>query len=263
MTPRHGVALVVAYDGTRFSGFQIQAGQRTVQAELERAIQPMSGHPVRVWPASRTDAGVHALGQVVAFDCERDIAPLGWKRGLDRHLPDDVRVQRAYACAVGYNPRFDSTAKTYRYVLGCGESEDPLQRHRAWHLGKLRGLDLSRMRRAARMLEGTHDYRAFRSADDPREKTERTLYRIDVHERFEGDRERLAIDVRGNGFMKNMVRILVGTLVDVARGQLELGRLERALGPEGERTMVGQTAPARGLVLLDVELGRPGYTPRG
>lgn len=248
--------LIVAYDGSRFHGFQAQPGQRTVQGTLESSIASMAGHPVSARGAGRTDAGVHALGQVVAFDSDRLIAEVGWRRGLNTRLPDDLRVQDARACAVGYTPRFDAVGKTYRYVVQLGELQNPLLRHQVWHLAKHADLDLTAMRTAASLLVGTHDYRAFRAADDQRENTTRTLWSIELIEGFAGDPSLLAVEVRGTAFMKNMVRILVGTLVDVGRGRIPLERIPTLLGPHSARKHAGITAPPGGLTLVHVELGR-------
>jgi tRNA pseudouridine38-40 synthase len=254
--PLHGVRLVVAYDGTDFAGFQAQPGQRTVQGELERAIERMAGHPVRVRGAGRTDTGVHALGQVVAFDARRAIPERGWMLGLDTYLPPDIRVQQASAVNPGYHPRFDAAGKLYRYLIQSGEAKNPLLRARAWQLGSPQAPELVRMRAAAAGLVGTHDFRAFRQADDERENTVRTLWRVDVIEGFGGDASLIAIEVEGTAFMKNMVRILAGTLVDVGLGRIALDHVPRLLGAEARRESAGQTAPAHGLVLVEVKLGR-------
>jgi tRNA pseudouridine38-40 synthase len=258
-TGDHGLCLVVAYDGTEFAGYQVQPEQRTVQRELERAIQTLTGHAARTRAAGRTDAGVHALGQIVAFESKRLIPPRGWLLGLNRALPADVRVQRATPCPAWYAPRHEATEKTYRYVLQLGDVQNPLLRHRAYHVAKMRNLDFALMRQAAALLVGTHDYRAFRSSDDARENAVRTLYAIDVVERYQGDPTLIAIEVRGTAFMKNMVRILAGTLMDVARGRIALDRVPTLLGPSAQREAAGQTAPAHGLTLVNVELGR--HTP--
>jgi tRNA pseudouridine38-40 synthase len=260
-TKLHGVCLVVAYDGTDFHGFQRQPGQRTVQGELERAASEMAGHPVSIRGAGRTDAGVHALGQVVAFDSARLISERGWMLGLNTKLPDDIRVQRARACAPDYHPRFDAVGKRYRYLLQLGEAKNPLLRHRAWQLGKWR-LDVARMREAAQALIGTHDFRAFRASDDERENTVRTLWAIEITEHFAGDPSLVALDFHGNAFMKNMVRILTGTLVEVGIGRLPVQAMSGLLGPQAQRSEAGQTAPPQGLTLVEVELGRSaGHAP--
>ncbi|HEX5661340.1 MAG TPA: tRNA pseudouridine(38-40) synthase TruA, partial [Polyangiales bacterium] len=205
---QHGVCLIVAYDGSDFAGYQVQPGERTVQRELERAAASMTGHPVRVRASGRTDAGVHALGQVVAFDSARDIHAHGFMLGLNRVLPPDIRIQRAARCAAGYTPRHESLAKTYRYLIQLGEAQNPLLRLRAYHLARWATLDLAAMRAAAAHMIGTHDFRAFRQADDARENSVRTLHAIEITEQFTGDPTLFAIEVRGTAFMKNMVRIL-------------------------------------------------------
>ncbi len=253
----HGVRLIVAYDGTGFHGFQRQPGLRTVQEALERAVLPMTGRTPLVYGASRTDAGVHALYQVVAFDSDRDISPRGWMLGVNTRLPDDIRVQSAGLCPPGYNPRFDSTSKRYRYLLELGEVKNPLRRHRTWQLGH-RKVDVDAMAEAGKLLEGTHDFAAFRSADDTREGTVRTLFSVDVVRNFGGDPSLVSIEVHGNAFMKNMVRIIAGTLVAVGRGRFKPSDMPRLLDQGAQRAHAGDTAPAQGLTLVHVELGRSG-----
>jgi tRNA pseudouridine38-40 synthase len=252
----YGVRLVIAYDGSDFAGFQVQPDKRTVQAALEHAVVAMVGEHARMRGAGRTDAGVHALAQVVAFDSIHDIPERGWMLGLNQHLPDDVRIQRAEHCAPGYHPRFDSLSKRYRYLIQQGEAKNPLLRKRAWQLARPARLDVASMREAAAHLVGTLDYRAFRAADDVRDNTVRTLWSIALTEGFAGDSTLLAIDVHGTAFMKQMVRILSGTLVDIGRGRIPLSRAPKLVGPNAQRKDAGLTAPAHGLTLVHVELGR-------
>jgi tRNA pseudouridine38-40 synthase len=253
---RFGVRLVVAYDGTDFYGFQLQPGQRSVQGALEEAAARMTGHPVRVHGAGRTDAGVHALGQIVAFDSAREIHARGWMLGLNTLLPDDVRVQSAEPCEPGYNPRFDAMGKHYRFLVQWGEAKDPTLRNRAWQLGSAKAPNLELMRAAARILTGNHDYKAFRAADDKLVSTERTLWSIDLTEGWNGTPTLIAIDVHGTAFLKHMVRILSGTLIDVGMGRIPLERVPGMLGAQAERRCAGRTAPAQGLTLVSVKLGR-------
>ncbi|GAB4214420.1 MAG: tRNA pseudouridine(38-40) synthase TruA [Sandaracinaceae bacterium] len=269
----HGVRLVVAYDGTGFHGWARQPGARTVQGTLEEAIATMAGHPVEARGAGRTDRGVHAVGQVAAFDSARAIPPHGWLRGLNQALPDDVAVRDVQPCAPGYQPRFDAIDKTYRYLLLLDAERDPLLRHRAWrlpprlwHPERARAtdpadrLDLAAMRQAATQLVGTHDFRAFRAADDHRLQTTRTLHEIRIDPAWADDRRLVALTVRGSAFMKNMVRILSGTLVDVGRGRLQAAQIPNLLGPRAVRSAAGPTAPAEGLTLVEVRLGRSAHT---
>lgn len=254
-----GVRLTIAYDGTAFAGWARQPARRTVQGAIEDAIATMNGAPVELRGTSRTDAGVHALGQVAAFDAARAIPARGWMRGLNAALPDDVAIVGAAECAEGYAPRFDTVDKTYRYVVLRGETRDPLLRHRAWFVGPRQGgarLDVGAMRAAASVLIGRHDFRAFRAADDEREQTERTIASIELAEGWAGDARLLAIEVRGDAFMKNMVRILVGTLVEAGRGALGAAEIAALLGPGARREHAGPTAPAHGLTLVTIRLGR-------
>lgn len=230
----------------------------------------MAGARCPVRGASRTDAGVHAHGQVAAFDAPRRIERSKWERGLNGTLPDDIGVQRADEVAPGYDPRRDSAFKTYRYVLRLGAHRDPLMVGRAWQIDARRArprpaegrhgpadfLDLDAMAEAARRLEGTHDFRAFRSAADQRDNTIRTLTRVEIVRGFAQREDLVAIEIRGNAFMHNMVRILAGTLVEVGRERMDPEDVEALLGEHPDRGLAGETAPACGLYLVAIELGR-------
>jgi tRNA pseudouridine38-40 synthase len=258
---RYGVRLVIRYDGTLFAGFQEQPAQRTVQGVLQEAIERIEGHPIKIRGASRTDSGVHAEGQVVAFDTARALEMERWALAINRYLPDDVAVREAVSCAEGYTPRFDSVHKTYRYLLHVGPLRDPLTRTRAWHLGRhvrarRQPLDLAAMRDAAQRLLGTHDFQAFRAADDERDKTVRTLHALDVVDGYRDEAELVALIVNGDAFMKNMVRILTGTLVEVGLGRMTPNAVAALLEPGAQRSAAGPTAPAHGLTLLSMLLGR-------
>jgi tRNA pseudouridine38-40 synthase len=260
----HGLLLTLAYDGTDFAGFQAQQGQRTVQAVVAAAAARICRHEVLVRGASRTDSGVHAQGQVVAFATGRDLEPARWLQALNRYLPPDVAVRAASQCAPEYEPRFDARDKTYRYVFHLGPTRDPSLRRNAWHVGRQaarRGrhgcaLELDAMRAACAQLKGTHDFRAFRAAADTRLNTERTLLEVALIEQYAGEPGLLALEIQGNAFMMNMMRILAGTLVDVGRGKLTLDRFSSLLRTPGHRRDAGITAPAHGLTLVAVTLGR-------
>lgn len=254
------IRLRVAYDGFELAGWQRQPAQRTVQGELERAVSEVAGAPIEVRGASRTDAGVHAEGQVAAFDSPRELPLHGWVRALNGKLDPAIAVRDAEPCALGYKPRFDAIAKTYRYLLHLGAVPDPRWRRYAWHLGPRRTkagqLDLDAMRDAARRLEGEHDFRAFRASGDERENTVRTLTRVAIVAGICERDDLIAVEVRGTAFMQHMIRILVGTLVDVGRGRTRPEEIDALLGPEASRAQAGETAPAWGLTLIEVELGR-------
>jgi tRNA pseudouridine38-40 synthase len=257
---QYGVRLTLAYDGTDFAGFVKQVDQRTVQGVLCEAAERVCGHPVTVRAASRTDSGVHALAQVAAFATSRELSPRRWQLALNRYLPPDVSVREAFACDPTYAPRFDAQDKTYRYLFHLGEARDPVLRSFAWHLGPLirrrkPGLDLAAMHQTCGLLEGTHDFKAFRGAADQREITIRTLLRVQLLPGFLNNPELLALEVHGTAFMLNMVRIIAGTLIDVGRGQLRTEVVSSLLSEEGDRRSGGMTAPAHGLTLVAMTLG--------
>lgn len=266
-----GQRLIVAYDGRAFHGWQRQPGLRTVQGVLEETVHALTGEAVEVRGTGRTDAGVHALGQVAAFDAEVEMPAHGWLRALNGKLPPDVAVREVAPCAPGYDPRFDARGKTYRYLLHVAETPSPLWHERAWHLGPRRArpwpggrgrrrprdfLDLRAMRRACDVLRGEHDFQAFRASADTRESTIRRLGEVRLQEGYAGDPEVLALTVRGNAFMQHMVRILAGTLVDVGRQRLTPPQVGDLLGPRASRQDAGETAPPGGLYLVSVRLGR-------
>lgn len=261
--------MIVAYDGRSFHGWQKQRALRTVQGELTRAIRELDPDATEPRGASRTDAGVHARGQVVAFDAVRSLPPKGWRMQLNTRLPDDVSVRAIEPVAIGYDPRFDALGKHYRYRIHVGEARDPIRGPHSWHIGPQLGraeravghavvdyLDLEAMRAAAAVLVGTHDFRAFRAADDVRLNTIRTIRTLRVDCPFGGDDDAIAIDVIGNAFMKNMVRILAGTLLEVGRGKRTIASVAELLAPGADRQDAGRTAPAHGLCLMSIELGR-------
>lgn len=268
----HGVRLIVAYDGTDFCGWQRQPGRRTVQDTLGAAVHALTPHHSRIGGASRTDSGVHARGQVAAFSCDRELPPKAWMHELNAHLPDDVNVQDAEACAPDYEPRHDATGKVYHYLLRVGRVRDPLTRHRAWQVGPPLArpdaprdlprpgvrdyLDLQAMAAAARHMVGTHDFRAFQASNDYREQTVRTMRSVRIVPAGDGRDDLLTIEVEGDAFLKNMVRIMAGTLVDVGRRRLRPDDVPSLLTPEAKRGAAGVTAPAHGLTLVRVDLGR-------
>jgi tRNA pseudouridine38-40 synthase len=237
--------VVVEYDGTDFSGWQRQPGRRTVQGVLEDAIREMTGESVFVRGAGRTDAGIHADGKVATFDLEVNIPPHGFLRGLNAALPADVALVDVALAGPDFDARFSARGKVYRYTAWAHFVRSPLRARRAWHVRE--PLDTEAIRAAAAALVGDHDFRAFRASDCERRTTRRIVRRIDV------DRQGavLTIDVEATAFLKNMVRILVGTLIDIGRGRLETTAVARML-ETGDRAAGGMTAPAQGLTLLRV-----------
>ncbi len=243
------ILLTVAYDGAELSGFAPQPSVRTVSGELLQALRCLDPSVQTIRGASRTDAGVHSRGQIVAFDPERNIPTRGWVLGVNAHLPRDVAVRRARVVPRGYEPRASRLGKRYRYLVIRDPVRDPLLEHVAWRVGGRFDLDLARTEASA--LLGTHDFAAFRTASDPRLETHRTLTRAELVEGVRGDARLVELVIEGNAFLHNMVRIITGTLVDVAQGRLAPGAVARAI-ESLDRKDLGITAPAHGLVLDEV-----------
>jgi tRNA pseudouridine38-40 synthase len=239
------IRLLIEYDGTDFAGWQRQDGQRTVQGCLEQAAAAMTGAPVTVRGAGRTDAGVHARGQVATFTTAARIPCPGFLRGLNAELPPDIAVLDLSDAAPGFDARFSARGKLYRYQIWNHLVRSPAHRRTTWHCRA--PLDLHAMRDAATVFVGEHDFRAFRAADCERKTTVRLLRQLEVRRMG----ALITCDVEGTAFLKNMVRILVGTLVAVGRGKLTRADLLR-IQASGDRTLAGTTAPAAGLTLIHV-----------
>lgn len=258
-----GVLLDVGYVGTGYAGFTPQRDQRTVGGELLRVLQRLDEGVLGLRVASRTDAGVHARTQRVAFDATRPLPNKAWVRGTVPRLPTNIVVRSAATVAIGFQPRFGTIAKRYRYELLCGSFPDPFFADRCWYLGRVPDAFEQALRAELPALVGTHDFAAFRSSADRREVTVRTLQEASLHRLTDRPR-RLAIDVAGDAFLHNMVRIIVGTAVDVARGRLAPGTIARAL-VSGNRADAGVTAPPHGLYLEHLALrdeGAERWPPR-
>jgi tRNA pseudouridine38-40 synthase len=239
--------LTVTYDGTRFVGWQRQAEGDSIQGLLEDALARFEGAPVTVHGAGRTDAGVHALGQVasVRVTCGHDVATL--TRALNAHLPADVRVLSVEEADPEFHARFSARSKTYRYVIRNAPVARPFERLYVWHLSGR--LDVDAMREAAGTVVGTHDFAAFQSVGTETPGSVRTMLRSDIVELEPG---LIAYEVTGEGFLRYMVRALTGTLVEIGRGWREPGSM-RALLAGGRRADSGATAPPHGLFLVSVD----------
>jgi tRNA pseudouridine38-40 synthase len=253
LVPPAGVLLTVAYDGRDFSGFVPQRDGRTVASELLVALAAIDDGVKQLRGASRTDSGVHARGQRVAFDPTRERPLTAWVQGVLRFLPDTISIRRAARVERGFNPRFAAQWKRYRYVILADGTRDPFWDGRAWRVPELRDPEtFARAEREAKLALGFHDFEAFRTSHDKRKDTHRTIDAIGLSRDPEDPRV-VRVDVRGKAFMHNMVRILVGTLADVGRGRLEEGAVTRAIA-SGDRRDAGITAPAEGLYLEEMQL---------
>jgi tRNA pseudouridine38-40 synthase len=250
---RH-IRLLVEYDGTSLCGWQRQANGPTVQGHLEAALARLLSHEAAVTGASRTDAGVHARGQVASFRTERTIPLHGVRRGLNSLLPPQIAIRDAAEAPDDFHPRFSATGKHYRYTILARPDRSPRWRDRAWHHPD--PLSIDAMAEAAAPLVGEHDFTSFRAAGCTAATTTR---RVEAIELSAPDPELLVVDVRGNAFLRNMVRILVGTLAEVGAGRRPPGQVAEILAMR-DRTRAGITAPAHGLELMEVRYdgSRPG-----
>ena len=237
---------VVAYDGTDFSGFQVQPDQRTVQGEIEAALHRITGEVIQIVGSGRTDAGVHARGQVFHFDTASTIPLEKWRYILNNQLPEAIVIREVEEAAPDFHARFDVKVKEYRYCIDNGIVSDIFRHRYADHIRH--PLDAARMQEAARHLIGEHDFTSFCSAKTFVEDKVRTLY--DCRVEREGDL--LWVVCRGNGFLYNMVRIIVGTLVEVGQGKRQPAEMPQILAA-CDREQAGKTAPAKGLTMWQVE----------
>jgi tRNA pseudouridine38-40 synthase len=240
------IRATIAYDGTAYHGFQRQSAERepTIQGELERALSRMGAHSTTVLGAGRTDAGVHASGQVVAFDAEWRHALPDLHRALNAVLPDDIVVLDIAQAADGFHPRYQARSREYRYTIYNAAWRDPLCRLYALHVGD--PIDLLAMQEAARHLIGEHDFAAFGQATTG-DSTVRVVHRVEIG----GDRPWVTTDLEANGFLYRMVRSIVGSLIEVGRGKISAGRFVEILHSR-ERGQAETTAPPHGLCLMRV-----------
>lgn len=244
--------LTVAYDGSAFAGWQLQSGQRTVQGVLEEALYPFEGQRVVVHASGRTDAGVHAAGQVVSFMLASTIEPETLQRALNARLPDDVRVMAAEVAPDRFNARFDAWRKTYRYTVLNGAVVPPHLRHYVWHIAP--PLDVDAMNRAAAALVGEHDFVAFQAAGGEVTSTRRSIVISAVSSAPLPDVHQASLvtyEVTGSGFLRHMVRNIVGLLADVGLQRRPITDLAEVLASR-DRSHGSPTAPPQGLTLWQV-----------
>lgn len=239
------LALVIEYDGSGFHGWQVQPDARTVQAELERALARIAAAPVATICAGRTDTGVHALTQVVHIDLPCSRPQNAWTMGLNSHLPDDVRVLSATPVGADFHARFGALSRTYRYLVLNRPQPSALARQRAyWQRAPL---DVAAMREAADFLLGEHDFSAFRAASCQAPNPIRTVLDLTVTRAAPW----LTIEITANAFLQNMVRIIVGTLLRVGRGEADPSWVGDVLHA-ADRRHRGKTAPPQGLYFAAV-----------
>jgi tRNA pseudouridine38-40 synthase len=239
------IKLIVAYDGTAYVGWQYQPNGISVQQRLEQALQQLTGIIHTVYSSGRTDSGVHARGMVCHLTTERDLPLSAWREGVNRFLPDDIAVRHVELVDDQFHARFSARGKHYRYTILRDPVRSPLESKTSWQVKQ--PLDLEKMRQAARDFLGQHDFSAFRTSGCSAKTTTRKIFSIDLSEAG----SLLHIDIRGSGFLKNMIRMMCGTLVEIGRGKREVVVIRQLL--EGDGVVAPPlTAPAHGLCLMEV-----------
>ena len=241
------VRLTVAYDGTNYHGWQIQNNGITIESELNRCLTDLLREPVEVIGASRTDSGVHALGNIAVFDTTSRMPAEKISYALNQRLPEDIRIQKSEQVPQDWHPRRCDSRKTYEYRIYRAQFPMPVKR--LYSLFTYYELDVNRMQEAAAYLEGEHDFKSFCQTGAQVESTVRTIYSVEVEEQGEND---LVIRVCGNGFLYNMVRIIAGTLLDIGQGKRDPMDIFTILESK-DRSAAGPTAPAHGLTLVKYE----------
>ena len=240
------VKVILEYDGKGYSGWQRQENANSVQSEVEKAIYKLTGHEITVHGAGRTDADVHALGQVFHFDTDETIPAERYAAALNTKLPWDIRAIHSELVSDDFHSRFDKNTKHYQYRIINRRRPLAINRHRAWHV--VMPLNAELMREGARHFLGKHDFAGFMSAHSDVEDTVRTIYHLEVLQTG----EEIVIDIEGDGFLRNMVRIIAGTLVNVGLGKLKPGEVPDVIASL-DRDRAGMTAPGYGLYLVEVK----------
>ena len=243
--------LLIQYDGTDFHGWQIQGNLRTVQGELTSALSLIDGRNVNVHGSGRTDAGVHAEGQVASVDIQREITPAKLRAAINANIGKDVRVLTVETVADDFHARYSALEKTYVYRIVSGPAISPFWWRYAYH--DTRRLDLQQMKQVAELFHGEHDWTAFSAAQSDVEDRVRTVKRLDILTRADERLKGSLIEIRisANGFLRYMVRAIAGALLAVGRGELDEVAVAKAI-LSGERPLAAVTAPAHGLTLLSV-----------
>ena len=240
------VKIIIEYDGTDYHGWQCQANLPTVQKTIEDAIRKITRENVKITGSGRTDAGVHAIGQVANFFIETQMDPETLQKALNSTLPRDISIIKTQEVPDGFHAQFSSRSKVYEYRIFNRPHPPALQRNRVWHIQEK--LDTKKMREAAAYLEGTHDFSVFATADITVKTTVRTVKRVHVKKTREGI---ILVEIEADGFLKRMVRMITGTLVETGRGKLSPEGFGQILA-EGQKTKNVFTAPSSGLFLKKV-----------
>lgn len=236
--------LKVAYDGTNYHGWQLQPNAVTIESVLNETLSELFQEDIKVIGASRTDAGVHAMGNIAVFDTKSRMPAEKVSYALNQRLPEDIKIQKSWQVEDDFHPRHQNSMKTYEYRIL--NTEFPVPTERLYAYFTYVPLDINLMQEAAAYLEGEHDFKSFCSVNTTVESTVRIIYQIQV----EKNNDTIVIRVTGNGFLYNMIRIIAGTLIEVGRGKIEPIEIRNILEAK-DRECAGPTAPANGLTLME------------
>jgi tRNA pseudouridine38-40 synthase len=238
--------LTIEYDGTNYHGWQIQKNDPTIQEEIETALHTMTGKKIALTGSGRTDAGVHALGQVASFISETELEPDNFLHGLNSLTPDDIIIRNCCIVDNDFHARFSAKSKTYQYRILNRKTPSAVGRQYEWFIHQK--LDIAAMERAIQYIRGDHDFKAFEGTGSPRAHTVRSVMEADIECRG----ERIVFQIKANGFLRYMVRNLTGTLVDVGLSRIHPDKVKAILDSQ-DRSLAGPTAPPHGLFLVHVE----------
>ena len=239
--------IIIEYDGTRYHGWQRQKADRTIQQEIEQALATMTAGRITLCASGRTDAGVHAFGQTANFLCETDLSPEVFKKGLNSLLPDDIVIKECLLAAESFHARYDVKSKIYHYRIANRKIPPAIGRQYAWFIRKR--LDTAAMRHAISHICGIHDFKAFEGTGSPRSHTIRNVMAADLNEDNDGS---IVFKIEADGFLRYMVRNIVGTLVDVGLGKITPAGFKEILESKN-RSQASATAPPHGLFLMEVK----------
>lgn len=240
------IKLTISYDGTSYKGWQLQKNAITIQEEIEKAIHKSFGRKERVHGAGRTDSGVHAEGQVAHFKMKGSIPAGKIPMALNSNLPEDIAIISAEEVSSDFHSRFNAKIKHYRYSIYNSRMRAPLKEKYSWRVTYK--LNVALMKREAKVLEGKHDFKSFQASDKKEKTSIRKIYDIRIKKKG----LYILMDIEADGFLYNMVRNIIGTLVDIGRGYLPEGSMKKILKSK-DRTLAGPTAPAKGLTLIEVK----------
>ena len=240
------IKLTIEYDGREYNGWQKQPNKLNIQGEIEKAIQNITGEEIELTASGRTDAGVHAIGQVANFKTETKLPIEKIAIAINSQVKNSIRIIKAEEVEENFHSRYNCKRKTYRYKINNSPYGSAIYRYLEYHIAT--PLEIEKMKKAIKYLEGEHDFKAFKSSGTSSKSSVRTIYKAELKQQ----EDRIILELTGNGFLYNMVRIIAGTIVDVGLGKIQPNQIPQII-EDKDRTKAGKTLPAHGLYLVKVE----------